>query len=449
MKRTILTQAITILALALLTTINLCAQVKIGDTTPPVAGALLELSEGSITTKGLALPRVELVDLTTLTMGTNAIPNAGTLWQDHVGLMVYNTAKVETKANRICPGIHIWDGAEWQSLIAYPEPLEQKVAMAIVKRDFEYLDPDSPVGWPADKESDRLLGKYNLGSLGTFIDNRPNDAPQTYYHARFYVGYKTGIVTYNIQRSYNCDSNTAPNWISEGYEVENLRTFEDGIWMTDNLRAIVMPNGENIIQSANNSTTVPYYHYPDLQVSNRAIQGVLYNWAAAINMGDGTNGTTPDPSYVEQGGPGHFDVHIQGVCPDGWHLPSDQEWVDLENGIILKTATFSTTPDIGAANKVDYSDTGYRGTTHGTAMKTTNGAGGTSKPSSQGGFDGYLAGGAGSGLSNTYGSNARYWSASKNNGNAWYRYLYRTAAPVYRAGVYGANLLSVRCMKDN
>jgi uncharacterized protein (TIGR02145 family) len=40
--------------------------------------------------------------------------------------------------------------------------------------------------------------------------------------------------------------------------------------------------------------------------------GVLYNWPAAMHHFE------PFPYYAEQ-----------GICPDGWHVPTEQEWDDL------------------------------------------------------------------------------------------------------------------------
>ena len=57
--------------------------------------------------------------------------------------------------------------------------------------------------------------------------------------------------------------------------------------------------------------------------SNYQTDGVLYNWYAAM---DGATSSILAPSGV------------QGVCPSGWHLPSDAEWtilndyVDANNG---------------------------------------------------------------------------------------------------------------------
>jgi uncharacterized protein (TIGR02145 family) len=51
--------------------------------------------------------------------------------------------------------------------------------------------------------------------------------------------------------------------------------------------------------------------------------GVLYNWPAAINGASGSNSV---PSGV------------QGICPAGWHLPSDAEWMILEKTLGMNDA---------------------------------------------------------------------------------------------------------------
>jgi hypothetical protein len=43
--------------------------------------------------------------------------------------------------------------------------------------------------------------------------------------------------------------------------------------------------------------------------------GAIYSWSAAVNGQDSIN-----PELEP----------IQGVCPDGWHLPSDGDWKELE-----------------------------------------------------------------------------------------------------------------------
>jgi uncharacterized protein (TIGR02145 family) len=52
---------------------------------------------------------------------------------------------------------------------------------------------------------------------------------------------------------------------------------------------------------------------------NCAIYGRLYSW-----WPDARNGSPS--SDLEPSG-------VQGICPDGWHLPSTREWITLENAI--------------------------------------------------------------------------------------------------------------------
>ena len=56
------------------------------------------------------------------------------------------------------------------------------------------------------------------------------------------------------------------------------------------------------------------------QTINYQIYGVLYNWATAMGLPNQYNSELWDGS----------DSLHQGICPDGWHLPSDSEWITLE-----------------------------------------------------------------------------------------------------------------------
>ncbi len=59
--------------------------------------------------------------------------------------------------------------------------------------------------------------------------------------------------------------------------------------------------------------------------------GRYYNWAAAMGIDQAFNNTAYKGS----------DEEVQGVCPNGWHLPSHNEWIILEDmaggdGILLE-----------------------------------------------------------------------------------------------------------------
>src|SRR5690554_6870297 len=103
------------------------------------------------------------------------------------------------------------------------------------------------------------------------------------------------------------------NWVKIGNQI----------WMAENLAylpEVVHSNAEFQTQSSNGQPGYGVYGYDGNDVataksqSNYTTYGVLYNWYAAMN---GAESSMANPSGV------------QGVCPDGWHLPSDDEWHEL------------------------------------------------------------------------------------------------------------------------
>lgn len=92
-------------------TTNILAQVTIGSNVKPSQGAILDLKEndnlGANSTKGMALPRVQLTT-------TSSLEDIGTgLDQDaHIGLTIYVPSSFENS----CPGVYVWTGTEWQAL---------------------------------------------------------------------------------------------------------------------------------------------------------------------------------------------------------------------------------------------------------------------------------------------------------------------------------------------
>ena len=96
----------------------------------------------------------------------------------------------------------------------------------------------------------------------------------------------------------------------------------DQTWMAENLRVTHYPNGNSVPlvtdnaewgNLEDNNIDDAYSFYEDITSDEIETYGALYTWSAA--MGD-----NPDSS----------EGIVQGVCPDGWHLPSDEEWKELE-----------------------------------------------------------------------------------------------------------------------
>ena len=93
------------------------------------------------------------------------------------------------------------------------------------------------------------------------------------------------------------------------------------VWMAGNLKTTRMADGTAILHVPDSADwshlgeSVKAYSWYDNDDRNRNTYGLMYTWDAAMNGGTSTD---INPSQV------------QGVCPDGWHLPSDAEWKQLE-----------------------------------------------------------------------------------------------------------------------
>ena len=108
----------------------------------------------------------------------------------------------------------------------------------------------------------------------------------------------------------------------------------DQIWMAENLKTKRYADGTSIYAGANESSSedVGYWYYPDGRESNMSTYGLWYNWKAVVrNNVDTTNCHYRDT--ISQYGFHHRiycnQSDIQGICPNGWHVPSAAEWAQL------------------------------------------------------------------------------------------------------------------------
>jgi len=119
---------------------------------------------------------------------------------------------------------------------------------------------------------------------------------------------------------------------------------------------------------------------------------------------------------------------VQGICPSGWHVPTDAEWTTL-------TTYLGGTSIAGGKMK-------ETGTTHWLTPNTgaTNESRFTALPGGHRSL---------SGLFFFLGTSATFWSSSENSSaSAWYRDLTYNHANVYRYNGSKADGFSVRCLKD-
>ncbi len=176
-----------------------------------------------------------------------------------------------------------------------------------------------------------------------------------------------------------------------------------------------------------NNGTVEKYCYNNLE-SNCVIYGGLYNWKEAMNY-------TPSNSSV----PGT----AQGICPDGYHLPSDLEFSQYEYCVETTFTPVGSVP-------LSTFQTGYntRGTALGSKLKSANPiwngsniSGFSAKP---GGYRNP------NGITEGKGSISYIWTSTASNVKySRFRYFANsTSAGSYRQEGDVAYGLSVRCFKN-
>lgn len=186
-------------------------------------------------------------------------------------------------------------------------------------------------------------------------------------------------------------------------------------WTKSNLRVAVGTLGVSSPTSNTFSSTEPYYYVnPD---KDTAVYGYLYNWPAAMQ-----------------------------ACPSGWHLPTNEEWIAMEQ-------TLTT---------VDVSDTaiGYYGNSAGklaggdtTDWNVSNVAGAPGNmyyaDRNATGFSAVPAGYWWREVKNVR-EDAFFWTSSEvETGHAWRRCISFESARVHRYKPTKPNGMSVRCVKGD
>jgi uncharacterized protein (TIGR02145 family) len=211
------------------------------------------------------------------------------------------------------------------------------------------------------------------------------------------------------------------------YAGESYPTVQIGsqCWFAKNLNVGTMITGTS--DQTNNSTLEKYCYNND--AANCATYGGLYQWAEAVQYQNGASNTTsPSPAFTG---------NVRGICPTGWHLPSDAEYCTL-------TTFLDATVNCGAF--------GWSGTDAGGKMKSTSGLW-TSPNNGSTNSSGFSALPGGyrttTGAFNSIGIYTYFWSSSESSSTgAINRYLFYNASNIYRTNSNKSSGFSARCIKD-
>lgn len=185
-------------------------------------------------------------------------------------------------------------------------------------------------------------------------------------------------------------------------------------WMKANLNIGIMIDGNS---NQSNNSAIEKYCYEN-NPSNCAVYGGLYQWNEMMQYN------------TAQG--------VQGICPAGWHLPTNDEWCIVET-YVDPTISCSTTGwrGVDAGDKLKEA-----GTTHWAPPNTsaTNASGFTGLPS---GYRDYGDGSFHHQLSYGY-----FWTSTENYTHGWARSLGYDYSTIYRFSFDKSFGFSVRCLKD-
>ncbi|MBR4135684.1 MAG: hypothetical protein IKU03_04640, partial [Bacteroidales bacterium] len=208
--------------------------------------------------------------------------------------------------------------------------------------------------------------------------------------------------------------------------VYNTVLIGSQCWMKENMRAQHFSDGTFISLGTDTSSTVAYRYDPGNNANYVATYGYLYNWVAVMH---GSASSSANPSGV------------QGICPTGWHVPSNLEWTQLYN-YVKSQSEYLCNGSSGNIGKALASTIGWNSST------TTCAVGNTPADNNATGFSAVPAGYRYNSFSGV-GSYSYMWSATQyNSTQAYYRYLYASSTSMissYGSKWYGR---SVRCLRD-
>ena len=219
---------------------------------------------------------------------------------------------------------------------------------------------------------------------------------------------------------WNCGDVIIDDRDSQSYTTIQIGTQ---CWFAENLNIGTMINSTNGGTNSNgeqtNNSVIEKYCFNNNTSNECDTYGGLYQWNEMMQ-------------YVTTSG-------TQGICPTGWHLPTDIEWMILEE-------------EVESTTGVNWNTTGWRGSDVGGNLKesgTTHWVSNNTGATNTSGFTG-LPGGIR--LTNSSFINLTthsfHWTSNENGSDTWYRSLHNNFTTIdrtYHDKDYG---LSVRCLKD-
>ena len=268
---------------------------------------------------------------------------------------------------------------------------------------------------------------WGTSSLPTVLGNRSNQGPgegsfvseinglnpNTQYYVRAFATTANGTFYGPVRTFTTLPADNESTVLTDSRDGNIYETIQIGqtIWMAENLAWL--PSVSPVASGSQIDSYYYVYGYNGFKTteakatSSYQTYGVLYNWTAA-----------------------------QSACPDGWHLPTDEDWQDLEEYLGMPG---------DEADAVRFRSSGEVGK----KLKATSGWYQEGNGSNVARFNAIPAGYRARGGEYKYqGSYAPFWTATENGTLANFRGMYYFNDAVYRADWYKTAGFSVRCIKN-
>ena len=355
----------------------------------------------------------------------------------------------------ICPdGWHVPSDAEWTELTNYVSSQSQYmcggdtnyIAKALASEEGWYSSTDicgvgnNPDANNATGFSARPAGNYGASGRALIFADVDSYGPWKYYGqsvrcVRNEEGSGSEGGSDNEDDDTTGTTITAqpcpgtPTVTDVDGNVYNTVQIGEQCWMRENLKTTKYANGTTIPLGTDTSSTTAYRYYPDDNSANVTDYGYLYNWVAVMH---GAASSNANPSGV------------QGICPDGWHVPSSAEWDQLLGYVSSQSQSVCGSSISNA--KALASETGWNSWNSSTSTNCAVG----NNPSANN-ATGFSARPAGIYSGNYYhfGHLANFWSATQyNSGKAYGRSLQSDKANVIWGHTTKDDGYSVRCIRN-
>ncbi len=399
---------------------------SITQTTAVSGGNITDEGDAPVLARGVCWSLISMPDLKTAIDSTSDGTGSGSFSSRITGLSPENTYYVRAYARNIY-------GTSYGNQISFTTLQDTTLPTVVTANVDEITSNSAKCGGDVTSEggtsvTDRgvCLGFYpNLklenaidtisqgSGTGAFTCYLTNLLPDTMYFIRAFATNAAGT-GYGALYNFRTDPIAGPEPLVdiEGNVYQTVIIGEQ-VWMAENLRSTIYADSTGMVAGSGDISgdyTTRYYFTYNNNETLAESYGRLYTWAAVMR---GESAIDANPSGV------------QGVCPDGWHVPSDSEWKELESFLGM---TF------------DLNNFGWRGSDQGTQLKE----GGSS------GFEATMGGQrrCTSGYQDL-GTFGNYWSTTDDVGTSgYYRQLSSLDTRIQRGGKEKCFGLSVRCIKD-